>query len=274
MTTPSFARRHLRRPAWRRPRWLPAAAIAQAARQPVYVGARACAQCHEGHAAGNQYSKWLLSAHAKAWATLATPEAKVMARLSGLPDDPEKAPLCLGCHATAAETEAWERDPTFRLEDGVQCEKCHGPGSEYMAEDVMRDPEKARRAGLRRFTKRDCEVCHYVKGSHAAVHRRPPLDVDAAWNAARASRHGPHARAARTNTVERGRVLRPVRRRASSSGRAPAGVPPRADDAATSSACGSSAPTRRRTPRSPRLPRTSSRSAWASAEFPSRRRTA
>ena len=161
---------------------LPAAAWAQA-RQPVYVGARACAQCHEGHAAGNQYSHWLLSAHAKAWATLATPEAVVMARLAGLLDEPTKAPVCLGCHATAAEAEAWERDPGFRVEDGVQCEKCHGPGSEYMAEDVMRDPEKARRAGLRRFTKRDCAVCHYAKGSHAAVHRRAPLDVDAAWNA-------------------------------------------------------------------------------------------
>jgi YVTN family beta-propeller protein len=159
----------------------PVAAFAQAARQPVYVGVRACVTCHEGHAAGNQYSKWLLSAHAKAWATLATPEAKVMARLSGLPGDPEKAPVCLGCHATAAETEPWERDPTFRIEDGVQCEKCHGPGSEYMSADVMRDPEKARRAGLRRLTKRDCEVCHYAKSSHAAVHRRPMLDIDAAW---------------------------------------------------------------------------------------------
>ena len=74
-----------------------------------------------------------------------------MARLAGIADEPEKAPVCLGCHATAAETEPWERDPAFRLEDGVQCEKCHGPGSEYMAEKVMRDPEAARRAGLRRF---------------------------------------------------------------------------------------------------------------------------
>ena len=37
-----------------------------------------------------------------------------MARLSGIPDDPEKAPICLGCHATAADTEKWERDPGFR----------------------------------------------------------------------------------------------------------------------------------------------------------------
>nr|MCU0256105.1 cytochrome c family protein [Vicinamibacterales bacterium] len=156
---------------------------AQAVKQPVYVGARACAQCHEGHAAGNQYSLWLQTAHAKAWASLATPESKVMARLSGLTEEPERAPICLGCHATAADSEKWERDPGFRLEDGVQCEKCHGPGSEYMDEKVMRDPEAARRAGLRRFTKRDCAVCHYVKGSHVSVHRKPALDVDAAWAA-------------------------------------------------------------------------------------------
>jgi YVTN family beta-propeller protein len=154
---------------------------AQAVKQPVYVGARACAQCHEGHSAGNQYSLWLNTAHSKAWASLATPEAKVMARLSGITDEPEKAPICLGCHATAADSEKWERDPGFRLEDGVQCEKCHGPGSEYMSEKVMRDPEAARRAGLRKFTKRDCAVCHYVKGSHVSVHRKPQLDVDKAW---------------------------------------------------------------------------------------------
>lgn len=160
---------------------LPAALGAQTVKQPVYVGARACAECHEGKAAGNQYSHWLTTAHSKAWATLATPEAKVMARLSGLLDEPEKAPICLGCHATAADSEKWERDPGFRLEDGVQCEKCHGPGSEYMDKKVMRDREASRRAGLRKFTKRDCAVCHYVKGSHAAVHRRPPLDVEDAW---------------------------------------------------------------------------------------------
>jgi YVTN family beta-propeller protein len=160
---------------------LPSPAPAQARKQPVYVGARACAACHEGKHAGNQYSHWLLSKHAKAWADLANPEAKEMARLSGITDVPERSPICLGCHATAAETEAWERDAAFRLEDGVQCEKCHGPGSEYMDPEVMKDPEAAKRAGLRKFTKRDCAVCHYVKGSHVAVHNKPKLDVDWAW---------------------------------------------------------------------------------------------
>src|SRR5512142_3331614 len=105
---------------------LPVALRAQAQKQPIYVGARACAQCHEGKAAGNQYSHWLGTAHAQAWAALALPEATAMARLAGILDEPEKAPICLGCHATAADSENWERDPAFRLEDGVQCEKCHG----------------------------------------------------------------------------------------------------------------------------------------------------
>jgi YVTN family beta-propeller protein len=157
----------------------PGPARAQAKKRPIYVGARACAACHEGHESGNQYSHWLLSKHAKAWAALALPEAKEMARLSGITDVPEQSPICLGCHATGAEAEPWERDTGFRLEDGVQCEKCHGPGSEYI--EVMGDPEATKRAGLKRFTKRDCEVCHYVKGSHVAVHNRPKVDVDKAW---------------------------------------------------------------------------------------------
>jgi len=156
---------------------------AQAKKQPVYVGARACAACHEGGKAGNQYSHWLMSKHAQAWAWLATPEAKEMARLSGITEVPEQSPICLGCHATAAEAEPWERAEGFRLEDGVQCEKCHGPGSEYIEvmDDPLGDVDAARRAGLRRFTKRDCEVCHYVKGSHAAVRTSPKIDVDEAW---------------------------------------------------------------------------------------------
>jgi YVTN family beta-propeller protein len=157
----------------------PGPARAQAKKRPIYVGARACALCHEGHESGNQYSHWLLSKHAKAWAALALPEAKEMARLSGVTDVPEQSPICLGCHATGADAEPWERSAGFRLEDGVQCEKCHGPGSEYIK--VMGDPEATKRAGLKRFTKRDCEVCHYVKGSHVAVHNQPKVDVDEAW---------------------------------------------------------------------------------------------
>jgi YVTN family beta-propeller protein len=149
-------------------------------KHPIYVGARACAACHDGKGMGHQYSRWLMTHHAHAYASLAKPEAKRMAELSGIPGDPHEAPVCLGCHATAAETEAWERDPAFRISDGVQCEKCHGPGSEYMDLAVMRDRDAAMKAGLRLPDKTTCLKCHYAKGSHVAVHHRPQIDLDAA----------------------------------------------------------------------------------------------
>jgi YVTN family beta-propeller protein len=154
------------------------AALAQQKKQPVYVGARVCASCHSGKGMGRQYSLWLLSKHAKAYASLAKPDSAEIARLSGIPQPPQESPMCLGCHATAAEAEAWEKDPTFALEDGVQCEKCHGPGSEYADDEIMMNPEKARLAGLRMPTKTECSNCHYVKGSHVAVHKLPQLDIE------------------------------------------------------------------------------------------------
>jgi YVTN family beta-propeller protein len=148
-------------------------------KHPVYVGVKACAQCHSGRAIGHQFSKWLLSRHARAYACLRMPGSEMIAELSGIPQDPHESPMCLGCHATATEVEPWERDAAFQMTDGVQCEKCHGPGSEYM--EIMTDRMAAMQAGLMMPTKQDCMKCHYLKGSHAAVHKRPLLDVEKAW---------------------------------------------------------------------------------------------
>jgi len=154
-------------------------------RHPVYVGWRVCVSCHRGEGMGHQDRKWLLSGHARAYASLAKPESRRIARLSGVPEDPQKSPICLGCHATGAQAEDWEKDPGFALEDGVQCEKCHGPGSEYAAENVMRDRKAAEAAGLNLPTPGDCVGCHAAKGSHDAVYRRPPFDAKKAWEETR-----------------------------------------------------------------------------------------
>lgn len=148
-------------------------------KHPVFVGARACAKCHEGPAAGNQFSLWRASRHAQAYAALWSPQAKEIARLSGILEEPQKSPVCLGCHATASDTEAWEKEDTFVFEDGVQCERCHGPGSEYMAEVVMRNRAEAMANGLKLAAERDCMACHAPKGSHVAVLKTPVLDVKA-----------------------------------------------------------------------------------------------
>jgi YVTN family beta-propeller protein len=150
------------------------------ARHPVYVGARVCARCHDGPQAGHQFSLWLLAKHSMAYATLAMPESKEIAELSGIRLDPQESFTCLGCHSSGAQAEAWEKDDTFRVEDGVQCETCHGPGSEYIDADVMADREAAMAAGLRTPNRDTCLRCHKTKGTHVAVLASPQLDIDEA----------------------------------------------------------------------------------------------
>jgi len=152
-------------------------------KSPYYVGAKVCGSCHQGKAMGNQFGLWLNSKHARAYAVLANPEAKEIVRLSGITQEPQESPICLGCHATAAEAEKWEKDPTFFIGDGVQCEKCHGPGSEYMDAKVMMDRTAAMKAGLKMPVLQDCMVCHNVKGSHVAVHKLPQPNMEEAWKA-------------------------------------------------------------------------------------------
>ncbi|MGH7411889.1 MAG: multiheme c-type cytochrome, partial [Candidatus Methylomirabilis sp.] len=65
----------------------------------AFVGAEKCKLCHNSPAKGAQFSKWAESKHAKAYAVLASEEAKKMAAAKGIPDA-QKAPQCLRCHVT------------------------------------------------------------------------------------------------------------------------------------------------------------------------------
>jgi YVTN family beta-propeller protein len=158
------------------------AASGGSAKHPVYLGVQVCANCHTDAMAGHQFSRWRMSAHARAFAVLAQPESKRIAILSGIPEEPQKAKMCLGCHATASEAEAWELTETFHLEDGLQCEGCHGAGSEYATKDIMRDRKQAVVRGLilpDRET--SCTMCHRPKGSHEAVLTKKARDPKTAW---------------------------------------------------------------------------------------------
>jgi YVTN family beta-propeller protein len=153
-------------------------------KHPLFLGVQACAACHSGVDTGHQFSRWHLSAHARAFASLALPQAGEIARLSGIPEEPQQARMCLGCHATAADTEPWERTEAFRVQDGLQCEGCHGPGSEYAVAEVMMDrAESVRRGLVIPDTEDSCMMCHRVKGSHEAVLQKAPFDLATAWPA-------------------------------------------------------------------------------------------
>lgn len=161
--------------AWRAP-----AAAVSSGKEPIYLGAQACAHCHDGPQMGHQFSKWRLSAHARAYAALSLPQAKEITKLSGITEEPHRAKMCLGCHATASEEEDWEHGEEFHLEDGLQCEACHGPGSEYAVRDIMKNKARAIANGLKLPAKDDCLICHRVKGSHEAVLKKKPFNLDEA----------------------------------------------------------------------------------------------
>ncbi len=125
-----------------------------------YIGASKCKTCHKKAKTGNQYKKWQESAHAKAYKTLGTDEAKAAAKKAGITGDPQKSEKCLKCHVTAFGVDAKLIDSTFNMEDGVQCESCHGAGKDYKSKKTMEDKAKAIAAGLIIPDEALCKKCH------------------------------------------------------------------------------------------------------------------
>lgn len=125
-----------------------------------YVGVKKCAMCHKSESKGNQYGQWLSSAHAKAYERLASPEALETAKSKGITGNPQEAPQCVKCHVTGYGEDAGLFGEGFVKADGVQCETCHGAGSDYLALSVMKDRAKAVQAGLIIPAKELCVKCH------------------------------------------------------------------------------------------------------------------
>lgn len=127
-----------------------------------YVGVDVCKMCHRNPTKGNQFGQWEGSAHAKAFANLASEESKKIAQEKGA-GDPQQAAECLSCHVTAYEAPAERKAGTYKLEDGVGCESCHGPGSAFKVITIMRDREKALTSGMIVADEKTCLKCHNEK---------------------------------------------------------------------------------------------------------------
>ncbi len=125
-----------------------------------FVGVATCGMCHKSEATGNQLKVWQESKHAKAFATLGTKEAKAIAEKAGVKGDPQKEPQCVKCHVTAFGVDASMLGEKFKMEDGVQCEACHGPGADYKAIKTMKDKKAAIDAGLVIPDEKTCRTCH------------------------------------------------------------------------------------------------------------------
>jgi hypothetical protein len=122
-----------------------------------YIGARKCGMCHKKDGA---YPSWKETPHAGGWENVDTLKLA----------DEKKKP-CMSCHATGV---------TARGDflGGVQCEACHGPGSDFKGMKIMKDRELAMANGLLIPDVETCAGCHDKKKAPEPYHANMPEKFD------------------------------------------------------------------------------------------------
>ncbi|HEY3251708.1 MAG TPA: multiheme c-type cytochrome [Ignavibacteria bacterium] len=127
-----------------------------------YVGVDKCAgACHKGDTKGKQLEIWQDSKHSQAYKNLQTPEADKIAKDRGFTTPAAETPQCLKCHVLGKDIDPAELEDTFDKTQGIQCETCHGPGSEYKKLSIMKDKEQAKQNGLTINNNEEfCKTCH------------------------------------------------------------------------------------------------------------------
>jgi len=166
----------------------PALAQSQPAAQPpigIHLGVATCngSSCHgaperprNSYVRGNEFLIWAKQdKHHLAYNVLLDDRAKKMAQSYGLSEPPEKAAVCLDCHAD--NTAAGQRGPLFQLSDGVGCEACHGGASGWLGIHIAGATHAENvAAGLYRTEQpiaraEKCLSCHYGDETRYVSHR-------------------------------------------------------------------------------------------------------
>jgi hypothetical protein len=134
-----------------------------------YVGVAVCQRCHNKPSASfpqGQFGVWRNHFHSAAFESLGKSYALAFAQKRRV-GNPQKDWRCVKCHVTAFGVPASRLAPTYREEDGVGCEACHGPAGNYLEPhtDPNFDKEKLTAMGFRVFKDLDerdklCRSCH------------------------------------------------------------------------------------------------------------------
>ncbi|MCX7833703.1 MAG: cytochrome c family protein [Ignavibacteria bacterium] len=148
--------------------------------EPKYVGVTKCVSaCHKTESQGKQLDIWKNSQHSKAWKTLETEQSKKIAIEKGYKENPTEIIECVKCHLLGREIKPDELTSTFEKEEGVQCESCHGPGSEYMKMSIMKDKNKCIEHGMIVYDNIEslCIICH-----NESSPTYKPFEFETSWN--------------------------------------------------------------------------------------------
>ena len=145
----------------------------------TFIGTEACGMCHKSEKQGSQLSIWQNSAHSKAFETLKTDTANQIAKEKGFKEPAAETWECLKCHVTGYNLDATMLGEKFKIEDGVQCETCHGAGSAYKDMKVMKDKNLAIEKGLivHNNLEEFCVSCHNNESPTFVE-----MDIKEAWD--------------------------------------------------------------------------------------------
>lgn len=154
---------------------------------PRYVGSKVCIDCHSGTDQGQQDVHWMRSRHAHAYWRLGSDWSLFLARLRPHYQDLE-SPIgddrCLLCHVTGSQDPDSLFETSYRPQEGIGCEACHGPGSEYATPEVMANREDFIAKGGRIPDEQTCRTCHRVSENFdwneqwpKIAHPRPQAEV-------------------------------------------------------------------------------------------------
>jgi hypothetical protein len=127
---------------------LPILIISAQTEQRGFIGSSACGMCHKTEKQGNQLSIWQSSSHAQAYKTLQTEKADQIAVEKGFKTKAVETPECLKCHASGYNVDAKFIGDKFKIDEGVQCETCHGAGADYKSKKVMENRTDAIANGM------------------------------------------------------------------------------------------------------------------------------
>ncbi len=137
----------------------------QPEQEPISImGSNKCGECHSLQLLGNQQVIWQNSKHAEAYKTLLSEKSTAFTDKNGL----EKASinkLCLKCHTTVSFLEGKPKLISYSIEEGVGCESCHGAGSKYSPNDIMKSGQLFRQFGGSKGNEATCLNCHNLKAN-------------------------------------------------------------------------------------------------------------
>jgi hypothetical protein len=132
-----------------------------------YVGSERCRGCHSSGEHGGPYGVWSTQRHSRAFHTLTTDQAKGLAASREVYrdiTDPSVEYRCLKCHIIGPLDPGATFADTFDRTEGVACEGCHGPGSAYIAPEIMTDREAFLANGGIIPDEFTCRTCHRDPG--------------------------------------------------------------------------------------------------------------